>query len=82
LSSAVRGGSSRLRRARLADRGREVVLPAPWGPAERRSRPGMDAIRWMCVAIVVLGVVFALSFLPGRTATAIDATEDEPAAMR
>ena len=43
---------------------------------------GMDAIRWMCVAIVVLGVVLALSILPGRTATAIDATEDEPAAMR
>lgn len=38
----------------------------------------MDAIRWMCFAIVVLGVVLALSFLPGRTATAIDATEDEP----
>jgi hypothetical protein len=67
------------------------------GPAPGRSRrqvdvqqrdvrpqllAGMDAIRWMCFAIGVLGVVLALSFLPGRTATAIDATEDEPAAMR
>jgi hypothetical protein len=47
-----------------------------------RTLRRMNAMLGMCVAIVVLGVVLALSFLPGRTATAIDATEDEPAALR
>jgi DHA2 family multidrug resistance protein-like MFS transporter len=41
---------------------------------------GMDVMLWVCAAIAVAGVLLALIFLPGRTATAA-ATQAQPAAL-